>query len=295
MVNRTQHIRLCTAILLLIVCAALPVLSYAAGEPDSCDVSFYTKMKNRAAAEASRDLTLAQTAIRKADSVLEYTCFDQFAKVTAEIAAPLFTETEQWKDTEQDISTYDDPHSPNAIDLPVNTFLPDGTLMASIENVALQAMSQYISKNFSHQFIGFVDKSTPPAPGSYSCDAMQRVWFSSKCDAFHGEDVFTFIGGTDDIRQQPAACTGTGYAGIDTTTDVDAIVTQLQKIHREAPNVQPCSSQTPIQTGRMVQRVKDTSLDTSAGLNVTRETDTEKICLLPGCYYNYKTKQCAEE
>lgn len=272
--------------------------AYAEGEPDSCDASIYTKMKNRAAAEASRDTVMAQTAIRRPDSVLEYSCFSQFASLTAVRAAPLFSESAVWQGNNVDISTYDPVHSPSAVNVALNVSQASGNLFNAIGMVAFDAMTNYGLANFGHNYLGFVDATgSGSSTASYACSAMQTVWHASKCDSFSSEDIFTKLGDGQDIRQWPAGseCTGTGYASLDIDVTPDPIITNLQRYHREAPNVQDCASQTPLATGRMVTNVKDFNIPASGAPTRDVEVFPELICVLPGCYFDYNAGQCAEE
>ena len=271
---------------------------HAAGEPDSCDVSVYTKMKNRAAAEASRDTVMAQTAIRRPDSVLEYSCFSQFASLTAARAAPLFSESALWRNNNVDISTYDPVHSPGEVNIALNVSQASGSLFNAIGMVVFDAMTNYGLTNFGHSYLGFVDATgSESSTAPYACSAMQTVWHASKCDSFSSEDIFTKLGDGQDIRQWPAGseCTGTGYANLDIDVTPDPIVTNLQRYHREAPNVQDCASQRPFETGRMVTNVKDFNIPASGAPTRDMEMFQELICVLPGCYFDYNAGKCAEE
>jgi|GEM_PF-4207362 len=259
--------------------------------PDSCNVDFMTQMTNRATAEAARDTAMAQTALRKADSVLEYSCFSQFANLAATTTAPLFTETKHW-DNKNISNTRPSSKQSN---VNVSAYQPSGTVSDAIQNVVLDALEGYISDNFEHDYLAINGLNiNHNEKANYDCSVMQIVWHMSKCDSFHSEDIFTKLGDQGDIRQYPQACNNKKIVDINVQSPPDPVITQLRRMNRNAPNVQSCSEQTPIATGRMVQKIKSVS---SPILGIgSRETldSAEKICLLPGCYYDYITNKCAE-
>lgn len=62
----------------------------------TCDADFMNQIYARAWLESQRDMIKAEVLIRKPDSILEYTCFNQFNDLAVTRAAPLFSETERW-------------------------------------------------------------------------------------------------------------------------------------------------------------------------------------------------------
>ncbi len=81
-----------------------PPANAAKSDSQACDADFMNQIYARAFLEAEREVVINQTVFRKPDSVLEYTCFDQFVSITANEAGPLFTETTAFKDRKVDIS-----------------------------------------------------------------------------------------------------------------------------------------------------------------------------------------------
>ena len=65
----------------------------------ACDADFMNQIYARAFLEASRETIIQSTMIRKPDSVLEYTCFDQQVAESAEKAASIFSESPRFQDT----------------------------------------------------------------------------------------------------------------------------------------------------------------------------------------------------
>jgi len=273
--------------------------------PDSCDATFMTQIKNRASAEASRDLTLAQTAIRKPDSVLEYVCFSQFVEMTANQGAALFSDSTHWDSKAIDISTGDQHHSPDPYEVETITYLPDTNMDRALQNVVLDTLAAqdgnnstgFGVENFGHDLLGGLLRiQNAPRDGlSYYCTAMGDVWNFAKCDVFLSEDKFTNIGTFDDIRRLPQQCqNGTGYEGLEISAPADTLDTYLEEYDWEAPDVTKCDAQTGILTGRMVRAVKDVETTIGGTTNVLEETYAERTCLLPGCYYNHTEEKCQD-
>ena len=71
--------------------AAPPVIA-----PSPCDPLYYDSLESRGWLEAQREITQNQNLIFKADSVLEYTCFDRFANELAQHARDMFSESTRW-------------------------------------------------------------------------------------------------------------------------------------------------------------------------------------------------------
>lgn len=66
-------------------------------ESEACDADFMNQIYARAFLEASRETMMTSIIIRKPDSVLEYTCYDQAAKKAADYAGPRFSESTRWQ------------------------------------------------------------------------------------------------------------------------------------------------------------------------------------------------------
>jgi hypothetical protein len=285
---------------LALLCAAGLFLfmpsTHAQTVPDSCDVDFMTQMVSRATAEASRDVMVSQTVIRKPDSVLQYTCFDQIAKLTGTIAGPLFTENTKWQSATIDVSSYDDKHSPGPVNISVSAFQPSNTVDNAVKDIVLDAMKAYTDKNFGHKFLGdhAGSISNPGAGGDYNCTIMQQVWNAAKCENFNTDDLFTELNAPKDLREKPKACNNP-YDAPTYDYDVDIYDTFVERTNRNAPGPPPptCEAFKAIQTGRQVEIITF-----SKGLLGTTNRSSiitgERICLLPGCSYDYKAGKCIE-
>ncbi|MCD8497861.1 MAG: hypothetical protein LRZ85_07145 [Alphaproteobacteria bacterium] len=65
----------------------------------TCDGDVMNQIHARAFMEAQRENIVNQLSIRKPDSILSYTCYDQYLAVAAKNAPPIFSEAEdKWKD-----------------------------------------------------------------------------------------------------------------------------------------------------------------------------------------------------
>ncbi|MGB4106971.1 MAG: hypothetical protein WBK55_04160 [Alphaproteobacteria bacterium] len=164
-----------------------------------CDPEYYDSLRSRAWLEAQREITQNQNLIVKPDSVLEYTCFDQFANILAGEAINMFSETPRW-----------------------GVVLPFNSMDIALRNLVGGALDSYIAVNFPHTFRGgrsvdldYVPGSISGMPGSaYDCTMMRDVWYESKCTDFIEDDendgFFTFENyrDTDDKRVRPDPCPG---------------------------------------------------------------------------------------
>lgn len=65
----------------------------------SCDPKLMKAMENQSAMQGQQDVETAQNVISKPDSVLEYTCFDQYASVTATEGGEIFSDADMSVDT----------------------------------------------------------------------------------------------------------------------------------------------------------------------------------------------------
>ncbi len=240
---------------------------------DTCDSNILIAMETRAWLEAQREITQNQNLIAKPDSVLEYTCFDQFLRVLAEEAENLFSEnTSVW--------------SGGSVAL-----ISDTDMDNALSELIGSAVNSYVRNNFSHSFLGGrgTDDYTPSAGilgGSYTCDIMDRVWKNAKCMNFstRSEDGFwTFSQHEDnDPRTLPDVCAeepkwdsyiqavfespawkSSGYE-----SEIEDIYEELAK-YTEAGS---CDNSRLIRTGLKMYSKGVETLDA--------------VCLNPGCYYN---------
>lgn len=144
-----------------------------------CDPAVYKQMSSRAWLESEREIMQNQNLIFKADSVLEYVCFDQFLSKAAWEGGDVFTHT-----------TYFGTEI-----IPRGT---DNSLETALERTVYNPFVAHKSANFGHSLLGgrgefldpplgFLDIGTevyPPTAGQgkvYGCGYMRDVWRTAKC------------------------------------------------------------------------------------------------------------------
>jgi len=227
-----------TNILILLVLLGA-VLSIVPGSKDACaggmianqtcDTQVWQTMAHRAQLETEREIMQNQNLIFKADSVLDYTCFDNFAAHASLNVGVLFTHTTYFTGTR--IIEWG-PRDPG--------------LDHALQTVVIQSLTPYLASNFNHDYLGgrggqlgLQRKQTRPIGSqgrNYNCDEMSKVWKVAKCLNFlHTNDFaatdgyYPFINLTPagrgqavdgyqtkvDIRKYPEACGGSPIPGSD--------------------------------------------------------------------------------
>lgn len=180
-----------------------------------CDGNYMNQMIGHAFMSAQREVAMNAQIIRKPDSVLEYTCFDQFLGITG-ARAGILTETDIWEpgsghtitlktadETRTESFTFTNPNRANRLEV-------------ALGNLMLDTLRNYIRSNFPHRYLGgasSIDNSmnfSVVGGGSYNCAHMRAVWDLAKCNNFGADDNFLSFGQlvTGDPRQLPAACRG---------------------------------------------------------------------------------------
>ncbi len=252
----------------------------------SCDPEYYNTLKSRAWLEAQREITQNQNLIFKPDSVLEYTCFDQYLNVLAQQAENMFSESGRWGDGAGERNTIMDVALENLVGTPVAAYIA-----ANFEDPGYD-LAGGRAEGIDHDI-------APVAGGTYECDIMNQVWMFAKCmdfiaDAEH-DGFFTFADYQtgDDKRFLPAQCDaisdrwGTELAAAlgtaeETPWTEDPLVTYFNLLLPPAdlasdqdgpPAPLRCNNYTPVPTGVTVIR------------NQSPSYYEEKICLVPGCVF----------
>jgi hypothetical protein len=250
-----------------------PPLPTPAASP--CDPEYYSSLKSRAWMEAQREITSNQNMIYKPDSVLSYTCFDQFMAEVGRDAKTMFSENTRW-----------------------GTILPAGSMTTALESLIGSALNSYILLNFNHSTRGGRSTGVTYSPARklpYSCDIMMRVWLESKCQDFiaSAEDgFFTFQQYAEDYfngdhRFLPQRCgsiagrwgTENAAALQDASTPwtEDNLVTFNGNLSPVNCGVGGPNAIQPVPTGLIVRR---TTAPTNGPL-----VYYEKACIPPGCHY----------
>jgi len=254
------------AVLLVAMVTALPNVPSVAA-PDiadtPCDPKYYDSLEARAWLEAEREITQNQNLIYKPDSVLEYTCFDQFLTILKGASSSMFS------------------------DNPARWGKAEGDLDDAIEDLVEGALDSYLENNFDHSYLGGRQGGISAPGGAYTCDIMQKVWMKAKCMDFipkNNDGFFTFeeyASANADKRKFPDECPWPGDIkqrwedeieiannDIDNGWKEDNIITFFENLHPEN-----CGDLTPIKTGIKVRRAQ------------APQEYNEKVCIAPGCYF----------
>jgi len=258
--------RSCLKAVLTVIMVAYAAPSLAQTPPATCDPAYWTAMKSRAWMEAQREITQNQNLIYKADSVLEYTCFNRFLSSLGGNAVNLFSETQRWGDV-----------------------LPDTSMDEALENLVANGLAAYQTGNFDHDFLG--DRADgmdhnlafafEGAGYVYTCDVMSQVWQAAKCMNFIDEadlDDFFFLRDYEgmDPRELPLGLEcNPDPAWANRIAEADNTAEQYLEADYEAYadffSAAGCTAD-PIPTGVQVQRVGTAPY-------------AEFVCVNPGCGY----------
>jgi hypothetical protein len=272
-----------------------------------CDAGFWRQMEARAWLEAEREIMQNQNLIFRPDSVLSYTCFDQFAKIAAAQGGEIFVHTNYFGE--------------KIIQRGAN----EGTDKA-IEGVVTLPLKGYRVYNFNHTFLGGRSSALQSASTAhsfqnptgatnerYTCQHMSAVWQAAKCANFIDNDEFKLTDGfypfetikglnnkdvvgysaqrgkgpgIDETRQFPSACGGargvlssravTWSSGVEMSENRDqdlyVFQTPLGQIFKEVNDkIEPGKCDTPaIRTGVQV---------------ITKDgpQNMDGVCTNPGC------------
>ncbi len=256
--------------------------------PTPCDPQYYESLENRAWLEAQREITQNQNLIFKPDSVLSYTCFEQYMGVLANQTQNMFSESIRWGNailgTDQDTS-----------------------MDQALVNLVILSLGQYLDLNFhgsTTNTLGGRPEGPPrsdptsthgtvPLPNNYNCQLMNQVWMQAKCYNFTAQPndgFFTFenYDADPDKRMFPTACTSKPdfgvpmqVAGLDPGTPppwpADDTVTYFNLLNAATS----CSASVLIPTGITVNRPLQTP-----------NTYQERACSQAGCHFNATTSTC---
>lgn len=156
-----------------------------------CDGNFMNQIYAKAYMEASREVIINEQLINKPDSVLEYTCFDQFIALNAHNAGMIFSEADTFDSRDVELETADETDSTT-----YSVNYDDDHLDTVLDTLLLDTLENYITENFAHTFLGgesTVDNSmnlTSIGGNSYDCSHMQTVWDLARCRDFGEDDQF---------------------------------------------------------------------------------------------------------
>lgn len=281
-----------------------------ATDAPACDADFLNQIYARAFMEAERENVLAQTYIRKPDSVMEYTCMDRMISQVRTDATSLFSENPIWASKTIPLyHAFTAAGDPTTIDLvvDVNTASAGDRITQPLVDVVMRSLATFVNSSFNHDFLGGTagigsSISGGVTGGAYSCGAMLAVWDIAKCqnmpvpasDAFW---TFTELA-AGDPRQLTTACGGTQIttAMIATSRNTgpgypNAVHDRLDPLLQfTLPAASNADCQPPVETGLQIT-VYDYTYGAATATNpsgITQEQATipEKVCINPGCYYH---------
>ncbi len=174
--------------------------------PSTCDTNVWQTMVDRARLETEREIMQNQNLIFKADSILNYVCFDSFARHASTTLGPLFTTTSYFG----------------------TTVLPADAMMNAVNNVVLGALGPYIGGNFNHDYLGgrgseLPNQSLSPVAATgttYVCGDMGKVWAVAKCLNFMHNAAFAETDGFYPFKDIPGYEGSPEIVGYETKNDV---------------------------------------------------------------------------
>lgn len=286
--------------------------------PQPCDSRYWQQLEAKAVLEAEREIMQNQNLIFKADSVMEYTCFDRLLAHTALHGGNIFSHT----------SYFGSPI------IPPNSSLG---LTAAMGNLVFDALRIYIgsassppgtSGNFNHAYLGGRAALMGASPsdtnmntagaggpggslysGSYgTCAMMAGVWRASKCmnfidnanfqdtDGFYplfeirghngSPTIVDYVIDNRNTRAYPRACTGAVTMNTLTwgSTYLDASNGNNHLYPFQAPN-----RAIFLDVGNRTRPGNCASPAISTGITVidgSGGTYTDGVCSNPGCTYD---------
>ena len=282
----------------------------AAGSPnepkhvyDACDADFMNQIYARSYLEANRDVMISELLIAKPDSVLEYSCFDQQVKNTAEIAGPIFSESPLWSSSGG--GAYTTVSNPGDSDITINVFMGDTKLDQSLNQVVMASLDNFASENFAHEFLnntsgdgGDITAATVAAAGT-ACAHMDAVYDLVRCENINPATFFmtfaeiaandprdTLTGGLQCGATNPITTAGINVANNNAGTYSfnDPITTYYDNYVWRASGSFSCSD--PIPTGLIVTQETFNYSPTGVVTSGTTREFASYMCPNPGCYYD---------
>lgn len=190
-------------------------------EQSACDGNFMNQIYARAFMEAQREVMLSEQIIHKPDSVLEYTCFDQYVGLATQHIDSIFSANQSWLNksvprwtiVNSDTVTLNDSGNATIADQTDYSVFEDDRLDNNLETLLLDTIEEYIDNNFNHTFMGESitldnNMNMTAFPTSYDCAHMLAIWEIAKCIDFGEDDRFRSFNDLtmSDIRSIPLAC-----------------------------------------------------------------------------------------
>jgi hypothetical protein len=262
-----------------------------AAVPATCDPQYWNAMRAKAWMEAQREIAQNQNLIYKADSVLEYSCFDNFLRALASNAITMFSENE------------------SIFGVPV-VAITSTSMDNALNRLVASGLSQYVNSAFGHNFLGGRSSFnhspsasiTQGAGYTYTCSAMANAWNAARCLNFNNQpavddffDIGTYNSTSWDPRgtiPQNFTCTppSTWSSNYNLATNnpvtyqEQTVAAQLNFFSTGPANCSgsACCPAPRIPTGIQVRRGQG-----SNALNYA-----EFVCVNPGCAYDRASNSC---
>ena len=257
----------------------------------ACDADFMNQVYARAWLESDREMKSGQIAIRKSDSVMEYSCFDQIVSIVAHKIGPIFSESPDFQNRQF-------AHSSLGTGA-YSVYMGNDSLDKALENMVLSPLKNYQKNNFSHALLGGTGSASNTFTGrigadSYNCDLMNRVHFAARCSNFGDDNPFLTFDEltTTDPRKHPSACNtpaDAAKADLAANKDFYFVNFDLFKDYQTLQKAGVCAPGIP--TGVNVIRY-EVGRDFETAPPRTSETYSDRVCPNPGCYFDRESKKC---
>ena len=287
--------------------------SLTANKSDSaaCDANFMNQIYAKAFLEAQQDNMIAETILRKPDSVLQYSCFDKLVKKIADHTPEMFSESKEWSTdeggsrTKIEIDGEIDNKDVDPVEL--NVYMAEGRLADDLEFLVLKSLKNYTDNNFPYELGGFpsnitsdINDDMDSVDSTYYCAYMNQVWNLSHCDDYGmTDDTVLSLSNTLDSRVYPAACGNMddslkeSHLALAANEDYAYVdFDPADFIQKPYLTTDDCSTAAPVPTGVMIQKT-GSSMDLGGKINSFFNPPYEEhICPTAGCYYDPDEEQC---
>lgn len=230
----------------------------------TCDPAYWGQLKERAWLEAQREVTQNQNLIFKADSILSYTCFPEWAAQAASVGS-LFS---------------------------------GGGLVGAVNSLAVGPARNYVATNFTPgNYLG------GRYPSGAVCDLMRAVWARAKCQNFIDtgfagggalDGFYTFLELQDnaaDPRLYPTPCgkVGTWETSLQAAMNTPDVRTTGIRVDNVANLRNPyLEHRRTLITPRLIPGACAPAIMTGVEVHTSPGAEGEfpdGICTNPGCVY----------
>lgn len=156
----------------------------------TCDADFMNQIYARASMEGMRENIMNEVVIRKPDSVLEYTCFNQFILITGGEAGRIFSGSSTWANRTVPIGGSVNGRAINQLTIRATGGI--ARLRSIMRQLVRRSMVAYINANFWHKYLGSAGAplNLNGCGQPYTCDSMNQVYYLAKCNNFNSDDQF---------------------------------------------------------------------------------------------------------